>query len=405
MNKRAQNREIIQKLEEAKQRIVDLAKNQISLKTKVKNDEKLTREKVKFINLFIDSIISNKRKELNKYCEDLLGIYGENINKILNNIKSWTSFILLQYNQLEEDPLKQKRLTLILYNRLFSTINRITQLYYNNLISNYKSAIKKLEDILERRSKKYSILEEKIKEYKDILDEYTLNIAGFNKEVIENIKLSLIEQLTSEIAHKIRNPLTNITSSLFLIENEKIKDPLLSKQLSIIKRGAEKIDRFIQNLVNISTASKINFNFGNINKVILDSVESVKNMVKEVEIKLRLESSLPMICIDLEKIKNCFLILSLNAPLFFENKGVLVIESFINPERTNVIINFIYKNKIFSSKFIKELFDPYLIFRTRSPYLNLYPVMKIIEEHQGRLEVKKNGSKDTIFSISLPLSE
>ncbi|MBI5675460.1 MAG: hypothetical protein HZC48_06520 [Nitrospirae bacterium] len=217
-------------------------------------------------------------------------------------------------------------------------------------------------------------------------------------------KLEAVNDLMAKIAHEVRNPLTAIQIYTQLI-NEKYGDDeeLRNFYTSSVSQSIKKLDGLIDKLVTFSITQDYNFNKEDVGCLIDNAAEHVlKNIPSGYKFeKSKIDSSL-FIEADRKFIIKAiyYIVLSIieKAPV-----GTLITVS-AKSGPVSVEISLKYDGNVLTDKEKESLLRPLTDLDNLSVELNLPISRKIIEAHNGSLDIKsENGSN--FFIIRLPLME
>lgn len=215
-------------------------------------------------------------------------------------------------------------------------------------------------------------------------------------------KLITLGHLAAGIAHEINNPLGNIAIYLHLLE-EKIKKEDIDEELEIIKREIKRAKKIIEDLLEFSKPKKLKIEKIDINKIIEDSLNLIKNMPPNTKI-IKKFSSIEEIYGEKERLMQVFLNIIVNACQAMPNGGELKIETFKEDKKIKIKIS--DTGVGIPEEDINRIFEPF--FTTKEPGkgsgLGLSVAMSIIKEHKGEIEVESKVNKGTTFTITLPLN-
>jgi two-component system sensor histidine kinase HydH len=122
---------------------------------------------------------------------------------------------------------------------------------------------------------------------------------------------------------------------------------------------------------------------------------------KDIEINLSAGNDVPLIQVDSDRLSQCLLNMYLNAIQSMDEGGVLSIKSSPG-ENGNIKVEIGDTGKGISPIDLKKIFDPYFTTKPAGTGLWLAIVHKIVEAHQGNIQVDSTPGKGTVFSIVLP---
>ena len=216
-------------------------------------------------------------------------------------------------------------------------------------------------------------------------------------------KFTATGRIARTIAHEVRNPLTNITlASEQLREAGKSEDS--SMLLDMIIRNAVRINQLVSDLLNATKAMELNLQKVDINKILDDSIVMAKDRIDLNGAKvIKQYSKEPCIVVaDETIIKIAFLNIIVNAVEAMEkDKGTLVLRT--KKETDKCIIEIEDNGSGMDEDTVQKLFDPYFTKKQNGNGLGLTNCQNIVLSHKGKIEVKSQLGKGTVFSITLHL--
>lgn len=234
-----------------------------------------------------------------------------------------------------------------------------------------------------------------------------LNQLMRNNEDVQQIISQLLENhhsILSSVAHEIRNPLTLISSSLQLIglQHPEAKDFNGWSQL------IDDID-FIRLLLDELTA----FNNGHSLHCSIFSIEDfLKNIAisfamnvelqnPEIEFTSCIPSSLGTFVGDKIKLEEVILNLLRNAKESIDNTGMIKLSA--NRSDKTLIIQVQDDGCGIPLEQINTIFDPFVTYKPNGTGLGLAISKKIIEAHNGTIDVESEIGKGSSFTLQFPI--
>lgn len=212
------------------------------------------------------------------------------------------------------------------------------------------------------------------------------------------------------VSHEFKTPIASMKMSLQLLENEGI-GKLNSEQKELVHSIYDDADRLLKTtgeLLNItqveSGKSKMNIEFCEIRPIIMQAIESTKNLAEQNKIKIELliEENLPEIMIDKEKTAWVISNLISNAIRYSYENSLVRVEA----KRTLdvVSISVIDSGLGISSQYKDKIFDKY--FRVpgtekEGTGLGLAISKEFIEAQGGTISVDSELGSGSMFTISL----
>ena len=225
------------------------------------------------------------------------------------------------------------------------------------------------------------------------------------KQLLRSERLAGIGELAAGIAHEIRNPLGNISSSAQLCLNKfKLNDDL-KQFLEIILRNSRNANKIIKELLDFANPRSISLKSGNINEIITDVIKlaSPRCLESKVKIEIDKDNEIPEIMMDRKWLEQAFLNFILNAKDSMSNGGFLHVKTLSDPEKKEIKIIFSDTGEGISKENMKKIFDPFFTTKDNGVGLGLSLVHQIISAHNGMINVNSTIGKGTRFQIMLPV--
>ena len=238
-----------------------------------------------------------------------------------------------------------------------------------------------------------------------------------NKDILLVIKdtTEVIESETANknliytISHELKTPLTSIMMGIGLIKNDSI-GKLNIKQKDIVdtmEEDVQKLNELVSDLLKVyeiqSNRNSLNKKSYDISKIIGEAFSNFEFQAKEknISLKLNLNSKLPYVMIDTEKIKWVLNNLISNAIRYTEN-GIVQINAKYDKEKIFVSVTDTGRGipreeqRMIFSRFYKQ--NEF----SQGAGLGLSICQVIIEKLGGKIELKSEVGKGSRFTVILP---
>lgn len=233
-------------------------------------------------------------------------------------------------------------------------------------------------------------------------------------------KLREIDQMKSKffenISHEFRTPLTLIKGPIErLINNENDDDP--QKIYKMIKRNSDKLFNLINELMNLSRLEsgnmELNAHKEDIVVITKSTVMSFESLAQKKGIELTINSSNDIIefHFDREKIQKILDNLLSNAFKFTPYGGKISVTLENNTEEKTVIIKVIDTGIGISNNELPKLFDRFyqatssITKGVEGTGIGLSLTKELVELHSGKISVRSEMGKGSIFIVELPIGK
>ena len=245
---------------------------------------------------------------------------------------------------------------------------------------------------------------DRIRPYELIKKEFEANqkkLYDTERILARSEKIAALANLIREYNHEIKTPLGIMRSTIELLPGQPadLKDMSFKKELiGLIERA----DDIVESTLRLSRPKERHEEILNLNDIIEKALKlmpvSGVHLVKEM-------GTLPMILGDQDDLQIVFVNLIKNAGEAMPEGGNLTIKTYpgtddnlpiVIAEVTDTGVGIPDENK-------EKIFEPFFSTHvTKGRGLGLSIVFRIIREHLGRIEVKSQPGKGSIFKVSLP---
>jgi signal transduction histidine kinase len=226
-------------------------------------------------------------------------------------------------------------------------------------------------------------------------------VEQLEKRMYQSEKLALLGESTARAAHEIRNPLTVIHGFLSLMkqsvpesEQDKYHVPLMINEI-------ERINTILEEMLLVAKPGAPVLKEEVINDIIneiLPLYESPSQVNQPIfHIKL---DPIPLL-LDAKQIKQVLYNLIRNSCDAFDGQCVISIYSKVIENKYQLFVE--DRGSGIPTHLQKNIFDPFITSKESGTGLGLTIVQRIIENHNGRIELYSSSPEGTTFLITFPI--
>jgi len=227
------------------------------------------------------------------------------------------------------------------------------------------------------------------------------------KQLTQSEKMASLGQLAAGVAHEINNPLTGVLFYASLLLEREDLDESAKQDLEYIVEDAERCRNIVKSLLVYSRSTDSNKNIVQINDVVLKSLKLIRDRKRfgNITVKKYLAEEMMLVNADLGKLNQVIINLVMNAADAIEDQGVISIYTYRDKVLKKVFLEIKDTGGGIPHNNLSRIFDPFFTTKGvgKSTGLGLSIVYGIIEEHGGKISVKKTGPKGTTFIMEFPL--
>jgi signal transduction histidine kinase len=219
--------------------------------------------------------------------------------------------------------------------------------------------------------------------------------------------MASLGQLAAGVAHEINNPLTGVLFYASLLLERQDLDEGAKEDLSYIVEDANRCKNIVKSLLVYSRGADSNKNIVQINEVVEQSLKLIRDQKKFRNIKIirYLADGMMLINADTNKLNQVIINLIINAADAMKGSGKITLNTYRDKLHKKVFLEVKDTGEGIPRENLSKIFDPFFTTKEvgKSTGLGLSIVYGIIEEHGGKISVKKTGAKGTSFVIEFPL--
>jgi signal transduction histidine kinase len=220
-------------------------------------------------------------------------------------------------------------------------------------------------------------------------------------------RLSALGLLAAEIAHEIRNPLT-VIQMLFhsLVESAQL-DPTSQRDAALIGEKMRQMNRILDQVLSFARSSEPIKNAVHAQQLFDDVFLLTRHKLQQLGIDVRssVPEDLPPFRADHEQIEQVLLNLILNAAEAMPKGGTLRLAAAVEHSDDGgfLVLSVRDNGQGMSQEQIANLFAPFLTYKESGTGIGLAIVKKIMENHQGHVQVESKVGQGTRFKLLFPL--
>lgn len=237
---------------------------------------------------------------------------------------------------------------------------------------------------------------------------FTISNIKLMQKIIRDEKLVTIGETIASLSHDIKNLLTTLENGVFLLDAG-IEDKdfeTIVKARDILNRSYKKMKNLVLSMIDYSKEKEVELVSIDLNSLIEDTINSYKEIFREKKIKviLNLDKNLPEVSIDPYRFDRLLSNLIQNSiDAVKEGKGIIKIETKYIEEKKQFLLQIEDNGCGISEKNINRIFDIFYSTKgSRGTGFGLAIVKKIVQEHNGTIEVYSEPGKGTKFILRFP---
>ena len=230
-------------------------------------------------------------------------------------------------------------------------------------------------------------------------------------------RLASLGEMAAGIAHELKNPLAGIEVMAGLLRRQVPDSPDAQSLLADILSEAKLANAIVVEMLEFVRPIRLQVEQTDLAQVLQQSITNAESKVprRDVEIVFDVPDGLPQVDGDASQLCQVFSNLLTNAFEAVNGKGRVVLRASLEnieqdpafgsdaPEPA-VVVDVIDDGPGIPAELSDRIFNPFFTTKTTGSGLGLPIVRKIVDAHDGRLDLSSGPAKGTRFRVTLPVS-
>ena len=238
----------------------------------------------------------------------------------------------------------------------------------------------------------------------------TDSIARFQRESAQKERLSSLGRLSTVVAHEIRNPLMIIKAALRSLKTGEVTPEHVAAAVSDINEEVDRLNRIVSEVLDFARPIKFDMGRVDINDLCRDAAHASAPEGGGLPIELHLESGLPLITTDGERLRSALVNILTNAR-HAAGESDRVGSDRVEPVRLStrrlganrIVIDVRDRGTGIAAEDLPRVFDPFFTTRRTGTGLGLAITRNIVEGLGGTIAVSSQVGRGTDVRIELPV--
>ncbi|KAA0547191.1 PAS domain S-box protein [Bacillus sp. BGMRC 2118] len=220
--------------------------------------------------------------------------------------------------------------------------------------------------------------------------------------LLNSEKLNIAGQLAASIAHEIRNPLTAIKGFLQLLESESNGKPYY---FEILTEEMNRIELILNELLLLAKPQALLLKQVDLRALIeqVCTLMDTQANLHNIEVEVKCEQTVPtFIQCNENQMKQILINFLKNAIEAMPNGGQVII-TVNHSDEDCILLRIIDQGEGIPELRLKRIGEPFYTTKEKGTGLGLMVCRKIIEDHQGTLNISSRLNEGTTIEVILPL--
>lgn len=222
-------------------------------------------------------------------------------------------------------------------------------------------------------------------------------------------RLATVGSLAAGIAHEIRNPLASLSGSIQMLQGELELQGDHKHLMDIVLRETDRLNSIITEFLDYARPRANQMEPISLTSILEETLTLFRNsreFRQDIVINCDIPSAIA-ITGDAQRLRQVFWNLLINAAQAIPDGGSITILAATGAgiDGDEVAIRIIDSGRGIESEHLEHIFDPFFTTKPAGTGLGLAITYRIIEDHNGTIDVKSEVGKGTAVIINLPYIE
>ncbi len=215
-------------------------------------------------------------------------------------------------------------------------------------------------------------------------------------------RLSALGQLSAGLAHEIRSPLSAIEGAVEIVARPELEPERREEFAAVVKKELARLNEMLNHFLEFARPRPPQLKPTNLQMLMEEVCGLVSEFTSGRNVTTRC-SSMPLtatVSLDPDQVKEVLLNLLMNASEAMPPGGTIEVWAEENPDA--VVIYVMDEGPGVPEENLQRIFDPFYTTKPAGTGLGLSISHRIMEQHGGRIEAKRNPDRGMTFSLVLP---
>ncbi len=260
-----------------------------------------------------------------------------------------------------------------------------------------------IRDITERKLGKRAMEETNHK-----LETTLSELSATTQQLWQALKLATMGELAASVAHELNNPLATVAMRVENLLMTMTEDDQQRHSLEVISHEVDRMADLVDNLLQFSRRGHRQISTVDTREEIANSIEFVHYHLRsrKIEVVREFADPLPTIQADCQQLRQLFLNLLTNAIDAMPEGGTVTVraKTGILHDNEAVQIDFADTGQGIPAENLKKIWDSFFTTKTagKGTGLGLAICRRIVEEHDGTIEIESEMERGTTVQILFP---
>jgi two-component system, NtrC family, sensor histidine kinase HydH len=224
--------------------------------------------------------------------------------------------------------------------------------------------------------------------------------------LVHREKMVALGEMSSTIAHEIRNPLVSIGGFARRLYRSIPGEAPEKRYTQTIIIEVARLEKFLNDIMQYTNGESVAFRECDLRDIIEESLSMIsEGFINGVQLIREYADDLPKVTGDYQQLKQTFFNLITNAHQAIKGEGMIAIRAypFSKNGSSSIRVEVEDNGSGIDPKHLHHIFNPFYYTKESGLGLGLATVHKVVTSHRGQIEVDNQPGKGVKFIVTLPV--
>jgi PAS domain S-box-containing protein len=224
-------------------------------------------------------------------------------------------------------------------------------------------------------------------------------LKSLREKLILAEKMAALGEVAAKVAHEIRNPLVSVGG--FAKRLERKLDGNLKEYAEIVVKEVERLENILKEILGFVKETRLYKETVDINTIIDDVLTLMKSDIEDRSVQFIKDlQSHKTVFVDPQRVKEAIVNIISNAVQSMVGSGTISIRTYDTEHA--VVLEIADSGRGIPKSELPFIFNPFFTTKSAGKGLGIAITHRIIQEHNGRIDVQSEVDKGSIFKIVIP---
>lgn len=227
-------------------------------------------------------------------------------------------------------------------------------------------------------------------------------LKNLQSKVVKSEKMAALGEVAAKVAHEIRNPLVSVGG--FAKRLEKKLDGNLKEYASIIVKEVSRLEQILREILGFVKEVRLSRETVSLNSIVDDIIVVMASATEDRGIRIIRDYTPGVeVFVDLHRVKEAIMNIMTNAIQSLPGAGEISIKTFVRG--AFAVLEVHDTGRGIAEDDLASIFNPFFTTKASGTGLGLAITHRIIQEHNGLIEVESEIGKGSVFRVFIPMKE